>query len=56
MHKDKNDVLNAFCVIIVFEKFTDEDLILNEIKIILETKDRYIILLRSTLLEHSILL
>ena len=52
VHKDKNDVLNAFCVIVVFGKFTGGDLILREIGITLEIESGYIVLLRSALLEH----
>jgi len=52
IHKDTNDVLNAFCVIVVFGKFTGGDLVLNEINIILQNEGGFIILLRSALLEH----
>ncbi len=51
-HKDDNDYLHAFCIIIVFEKFKGEDLILNELGIIIEIKSGYMVLLRSTLLEY----
>jgi len=52
VHKDNNDVLYAFCVIVVFGNFEGGDLILSEIGISLEIEDGYIVLLRSALLEH----
>ncbi len=52
VHKDDNNVLYAFCVIIVFGNFEEEDLVLSKISISLEIENRYIVLLRSALLEY----
>ena len=52
VHKDDNDILYAFCVIVVFGDFEEEDLVLSEIGISLEIENGYIVLLRSALLEH----
>ncbi len=42
----------SFCVIIVFENFERENLILGEISIIIKIKDGYVIFLRSALLDY----
>ncbi len=52
VHKDDNNVLYAFCVIVVFGNFEEGDLVSSEIGISLEIENGYIVLLRSTLLEY----
>ena len=51
-HKDYNDCMYAFYIIVVFGDFEEGDLVLSEIGIIIEVKCEYIVLIRSALLEH----
>ena len=51
-HKDDNDCLYSFCIIVVFGNFEGENLILSEIDIVIRIEGEYIIFLRSALLEH----
>ena len=48
----QNDCLYAFCAVVVFGDFEGGDLVLSEIGLVIEIKCGYIILLRSSLLEH----
>ena len=51
-HKDDNDCLYSFCVIVVFGNFEGGNLILSEIGVVIRIEGGYIIFLRSALLEH----
>src|SRR6266498_1466752 len=51
-HKDDNDCLYDFCVIVVFGNFERRDLILGEISIIIKIKGGYVIFLRFALLDY----
>src|SRR6266498_3523172 len=51
-HKDDNDCLYSFCIIVVFGNFEGENLILSEIGVVIRIEGEYIIFLRSALLEH----
>src|SRR6266498_1805668 len=51
-HKDDNDCLYSFCVIVVFGNFEGGDLILGEIGIVIKIEGGYVIFLRSALLDH----
>ena len=51
-HKDDNDCLYGFCVIVVFGNFEGGNLILSEIGVVIRIEGGYIIFLRSALLEH----
>ena len=52
LHKDSNDCLYAYCVIVVFGTFKGGDIKLPEIGIVMQIDSGYIILLRSALLSH----
>ncbi len=51
-HKDIMNYLYNFCVIVIFEDFEEENIILSEIGIIIEIEDGYIIILKSAFLEY----
>ena len=46
------DCLYNFCVVIIFEDFEGRNMVLSEIGVIIKIEGRYIIILRSALLEH----
>jgi len=44
--------LYDFYVVVIFEDFEGENIVLSEIGVVIEIKGGYIVILRSALLEH----